>query len=133
MARILNPGQKNKQVGRVKGNLVRKDNQIPILRGTSKDHKKVKDEQIGPDFCPIMGAMVGPNHGLSEIGSLIVRKIADSADKGLVSKSTEEVINKFEEYNKNRFEKFPGMRRLFIASMDIKNFIQVFCLKKVQG
>ena len=80
-----------------------------------------------------MGAMVGPNHGLSEIGSLIVRKIADSADKGLVSKSTEEVINKFEEYNKNRFEKFPGMRRLIIASMDIKNFIQVFCLKKVQG
>ena len=42
-----------------------------------------------------MGAMVGPNFGLSEIGSLMVRKIAENADKGYVSKSTEEVLHKF--------------------------------------
>jgi hypothetical protein len=36
-----------------------KDNQIPILSGTSKDHKKGVDEKLGPDVRPIMGAMVG--------------------------------------------------------------------------
>ena len=107
---------------RVKGNVVRKDDQVPILRGTSKDHKEVLDEITGPDFRPIMGAMVGPNVGLSEIGSLIVRRIADNADKELVSKSTEEVIYKFEEYNKTRIEKFPGTRKLVVASMDIEKF-----------
>ena len=99
-----------------------KDNQIPILRGTSKDHKEAKDDQIGPDFRPIMGAMVGPNLGLSEMGSLIVRKIADNADEGLVAKSTEEVIHKFVEFNKNRFERFHGFKKLIIASTDIEKF-----------
>ena len=69
-----------------------KDNQIPILRWTSKDHKEAVDKNIGPDVTPIMGAIVGPNIGLSEIGSRIVRKIADTADIGLVAKSTEEVL-----------------------------------------
>jgi hypothetical protein len=39
-----------------------------------------------------------------------------------VAKSTEEVINKFEEFNKNRFENIPGLRKLIIASMDIEKF-----------
>ena len=68
-----------------------------------------------------MGAIVGPNIGLSEIGSIIVRKIADNADVGLVARSTEEVLNKFEKYNKERFEKNPGLKKLIIASMDIEN------------
>ena len=63
-----------------------------------------------------MGAVVGPNMGLSELGSLLVRKIADNADIGLVAKSTEEVISKFEEFNKSRFDKFPGLRHLTIVS-----------------
>ena len=56
--RILQPGQKNNQVGRIKSNLITKDNQIPVLRGTSKDHKEAVDVDTGPDFRPIMGAIV---------------------------------------------------------------------------
>ena len=77
---------------------------------------------VGPDFRPIMGAIVGPNVGLSELGSIFVRKIADIADTGLVSKSTEEVLNKIESYNKRRFERIPGLRRLIIGSMDIEKY-----------
>ena len=60
--------------------------------------------------------------GLSEIGSLILRRIADNADRGLVSKSTEEVLHKIEKYNTERFQKNPGLRKLIIASMDIEKF-----------
>ena len=74
---------------RVKSNLITKDNHIPILRGTSKDNKESVDKEVGPDMRPIMGAIVGPNVGLSEIGSRIVRQIANSADIGLEAKSTE--------------------------------------------
>ena len=69
-----------------------------------------------------MGAVVGPNIGLSEVGSIIVRKIADNADVGLVAKSTEEVINKIEAFNKRRFENNLGNKKLIIASMDIEKF-----------
>ena len=86
-SRFLNVGEYNKQTKRVKSNLIIKDNQIPVLRGTSEDHKEAINPFIGPDFRPIMGAIAGPNIGLSEIGSIIVRKIADNADKGFVAKS----------------------------------------------
>ena len=119
---ILKPGENVKQMRRVKSNLITKDGQIPVLRGTSKDHKEAKDKVRGPDVRPIMGAIVGPNIGLSEIGSIIVRKIADNADVGLVARSTEEVLNKFEKYNKERFEKSLGLKKLIIASMDIEKF-----------
>ena len=38
---------------------------MPILHGTSKDHKVAENEPEGPDLRPIMGAVVGPNVGLS--------------------------------------------------------------------
>ena len=88
----------------------------------NKDHKEAKDKIVGPDVRPIMGAVVGPNIGLSEIGSIIVRKIADNADMGLVAKSTEEVLNKIEEFNKRRIENNLGNKKLIIASMDIEKF-----------
>ena len=69
-----------------------------------------------------LGSIVGPNIGLSEIGSRIVRKIDDNADIGLVSKSTEEVFNKFEMYNKRRLQANPGIRNLIVASMDIEKY-----------
>ena len=71
------------------------------MSGASKDHKKVDDNKIGPDVRPIMGAMVGPNVGLSYFGSMVVRAIANNCDDGHVSKSTEETIFKLEEYNSN--------------------------------
>jgi hypothetical protein len=107
---ILKPGESDNQKRRIKSNLITKDIQIPILRGTSKDHKKANDEKVGPDVRPIMGAVVGPNIGLSEMGSIIVRKIADNTDEGLVSKSTEEVLNKIETYNKRRLENNLGQK-----------------------
>ena len=72
------------------------------MSGTSKDHKKVENTNVGPDVRPIMGAMVGPNVGLTNFGSIIVRAIANEYDVGNVSKSTEETISKLEEYNKCR-------------------------------
>ena len=94
---IMKAGELSGQQKRIKGNLKTKDNQIPVLSGTSKDHKKSEDENIGPDVRPIMGAMVGPNVGLSNFGSIIVRAVANECDEGNVSKSTEETIAKIEE------------------------------------
>ena len=68
---ILQPAENANQRKRIKSNLINKHSQIPILRGTCKDHKKSKDKEVGPDIRPIMGAVVGPNNGLSEIGSII--------------------------------------------------------------
>ena len=75
MVKILKPGENLKQVRRVKSNLITKENQIP----TSKDHKEAKDRTIGPDLRQIMGEVVGPNTGLSKMGSMSVRKVADIA------------------------------------------------------
>ena len=57
--------------------------------------------EVGPDVRPIMGATVGPNLGLSEIGSIIVRKITDNADVGFVAKSTEELLHKLKHSTKS--------------------------------
>ena len=57
---------------RVKSNFITKDNQIPLLRGTSKDHKEAMDKIKGHDFRPIMGAVVCPNVGESQKVSGII-------------------------------------------------------------
>jgi hypothetical protein len=120
--RILKPGETNNQLKRVKSNLITKDNQMPVLRGTRKDHKDAIDKKVGPDLRPIMGAIVGPNIGLSEIGSILVRKIADEAEEGSVAKSTEEVLHEFETFNKRRMNINPKLKTLIIASMDVEKF-----------
>ena len=120
-SKFLKPGEYFHQMRRVKGNFKTKDSQIPLLRGTSKDHKEALNRTIGHDFRPIMGAVVGPNLGLSELGSIVVRKIADNADVGLVAKSTEEVLHKFEEFNKGRTNNVK-LKKLIVASMDIEKW-----------
>jgi len=100
--KITKAGEKTGQIKRIKSNLITIENQIPILSGTSKDHKEIVDEEVGPDLRPIMGAMIGPNVGIANFASMIVRKVAEVADVGHVAKSTEETINKIENYNKNR-------------------------------
>ena len=87
LVNILNAGSNNNQTKRIKGNLKTVDNQIPVLSGTSKDHKKSVDQNLSPDVRPIMGAMVGPNVGISKFGSLIVRAVADEFDVGNVGSS----------------------------------------------
>ena len=56
--KMLKPGENFNQTRRVKSNLKTKDSQIPILRGTRKDHKEALDNVIGHDLRPIMGAIV---------------------------------------------------------------------------
>ena len=102
-ARITMAGENTGQPRRVKSNLKTIDNDIPILHGTSKDHKIVEDEKEGPEVRPIMGAVVGPNVGLSNfIGKEIIRRVAEDAGNKTVCKSTEELISVFESYNKDR-------------------------------
>ena len=81
-----------------------------------------KDEDVGPDLRPIMGAIVGPNIGLSEVGSMIVRKIGDNA---------EEVLNKIEMYSKERLENDLGQKKIVIASMDIEKFYNNILAERV--
>ena len=45
--KITQAGEKTNQEKRIKSNVITKDNQIPILSGTSKDHKKAVDEKLG--------------------------------------------------------------------------------------
>ena len=59
---------------RIKRNVITKDNQIPMLSATSKDHKKSGDDKVDPDVRPIMGAMVGPNIGLEMFGKRTTAK-----------------------------------------------------------
>ena len=71
------------------------------MKGTSKDHKVADDPQKGPKMRPIMGARVGPNTGLSQIGSKILRSIIDDVKVRHDVKSTEEMLAKIEQYNES--------------------------------
>ena len=117
---IVNAGSNTGQTKRIKSNLKTIDNQIPILSGTHKDHKKVDNTVEGPDLRPIMGATVGPNVALTNfIGKDIVKKIAEDASGGHDIKSNEELLSRFVEYNKSRVEGNYDSKKVFIASMDI--------------
>ena len=121
--KVTNAGENTCQTRRIKGNLKTKDNQIPILSGTHKDHKKVDDDNVGPDLRPIMGATVGPNIGLSNfIGGKVIRNITEAMDDGNVCKSTEEMIYHFEKYNKERVEKGYDKKEMVLGSMDIEKW-----------
>ena len=123
VVKITNAGGNTGQEKRIKSNLKTVDNQIPILSGTSKDHKVAEDEMEGPDVRPIMGATVGPNVALTNfIGKEIVKRVAEDADSGNVCKSVEELLGKFEEYNKNRVENGHGEENIIVGSMDIEKW-----------
>ena len=79
---MVNAGEKTNQMKRIKFNLKTVDNQIPLLSGTSKDHKEPKEDESSPDVRPIMGAMVGPNIGIATIASIVVKTVAEEADDG---------------------------------------------------
>ena len=87
------------QTKRIKSNSVTKENQLPVLSGTSKDHKVSKDAMEGPELRPIMGDNVGPV-AASNFTSDVIRWIADESDEGSVCKSTEELLNKFSAFIK---------------------------------
>ena len=115
---ILNIGENVNHKARIKSNLVTVQNPLPVLHGTAKDHKPCDLEHIGPDMRPIMGAKIGPNTGLAEIGCKIIRSISEEVKTRFDVKSTEEMLSKISQYNKS----VKSSKRRIIASMDIKNF-----------
>ena len=119
---ITKAGENTNQTKRIKGNLKTVDNQIPVLSGSSKDHKELKEEETSPDLRPIMGAMVGPNIGIATIASVVIKTVAEEADTGLVSKSTDETINKIEVYNDKRKEINEEDDEIVVGSMDIEKW-----------
>ena len=121
-------GELCNQSRRTVSNLVTQNNPIPVLHGTSKDHKPAKDQTIGPEMRPIMSARFAPNSGISQIGCEFLKAIIeDNAAKGEV-KSTEEVLNVFNKYNEEKrkcmkveVEENPHTKKV-IGSMDVKSF-----------
>ena len=75
---ILGIGVNVNQLQRAKFNLKSTNNPIPILRGTSKDHKIPDDPIIGPDLRPIEAAKIGPNTSVAQIACRLLRGLADS-------------------------------------------------------
>ena len=119
--KMLNIG--GDQPRRTVSNLVNKENAIPFISGTSKDHKKADDPTLGPDLRPIMGATHGPNTGLSQIGCTILKSVLENVEATHELKSTEEMLAKFDVYNKNleNSRTVPEKQKV-IGSMDIKSF-----------
>ena len=111
-------GEKTGQTRRIKSNSKTKQNQIPVLSGTSKDHKVAKNKVEGPELRPIMGANVGASNFVSNI----IRRITDEADQGYVCKSTEEMLYKFHKFNKERLHLKTKDKKLFIGSMEIEKW-----------
>ena len=111
-------------------NLVTKNNPIPIIRGTSKDHKMAKDPKSGPELRPIMAANFGPNTGLAAIGCEFLQAILDNTEDTGEVRSTEEMLNAFDCYNLQREKDLtnPKLKSQskckvkVIGSMDVKSF-----------
>ena len=127
---IVDAGSNTDQTKRIKGNLKNTDNQLPVISGTHKDHKKVTNPIEGSDLRPIMGATVGPNVAITNfIAKNVVKKVAEAASTGNDCKNTEELLNKFEDYNKSRVLRgFPD-KNIFVASMDINKWFPSMKLK----
>ena len=72
---------------------------------------------------PIMGAKVGPNTGLSQIGCQLIRAINNDVQTRFDVKSTEEMLSKITNYNNSlKTLNSKKLKRKVIASMDIKSF-----------
>ena len=132
LVKITNAGVDTNQTKRIKSNLKTSDNQIPVLSGTHKDHKKVDDLNKGPDVRPIMGATVGPNIALTDfIAKNIIRKVAEEASVGNDCKSSEELLNRFEAYNNARIQNGYSDKNVIIASMDIDKWFPSMKIKQM--
>jgi hypothetical protein len=53
LVKITNAGLNSGHTKRIRSNLKTTDNEVPILSGTHKDHKKLVDKVAGPDLRPI--------------------------------------------------------------------------------
>ena len=118
---MLSIGSECGQKERTKSNLITEKNPLPLMRGTAKDHKVAADPKKGPKMRPIMGARVGPNTGLSQIGSKVLRSIIDDVKVRHDVKSTEEMLARIENYNES-LKSQKSKKKMVLASLDIKNF-----------
>ena len=115
---------------RTKMNLITEKGPIPVLRGTSKDHKQAIDPEVGPDLRPIMGAHKGPNVGLAQLGCHFLKAILKYADDTSEVKSTEEMLCKMQMYNNIREKQILELKsrgtkitsKKVVGSMDINSF-----------
>jgi len=124
LVKVFKMGEISKQTRRTKSYLVTENNPIPVLSGTIKDHKKVSDPKIGPEMRPIMGATFAPNTGLGQIGCEFLRAILENSKSKAEIRSTEEMLNVFQQYNEKVDLTNPESKSELkvVGSMDIKSF-----------
>ena len=128
LVKVFRMGELCNQTRRTVGNLVTKNNPIPVLRGTQKDHKPVKDPNIGPEMRPIMGATFAPNTGLGQICCEFLKAILEDQRSSAEVKSTEEMLCQIRKYNEKRESNLANNKLKsnselkVVGSMDIKSF-----------
>ena len=116
---ILEAGKDHNQVKRVKNNIiVTTDGEIPVICGHYKDHKS------GRNFRPLVNGNVGPIANTSNILSVTLVKYVNELKEKIgdtSSKSTEEMLAKFVNYNNNVDKSSSDEGEMFIASMDVES------------
>ena len=80
---------------------------IPAMTGLRKDHKEGWDREEGPPSRPLVNGKVGPNCGLANLISRILRPLRKQVVERTGNEviSTEELLRWIEEYNKERERK----------------------------
>ena len=94
---------------------VHKNGEIPIVKGTDKDHKP-----SGLHMRAICNGMVGPKKALSEMVSESLEAILE-VNGNRICKSTEEILYMFEQYNKQIMDINESTKEKIIGSMDVKS------------
>ena len=117
--KIIGTGKfKNQDKRAISNVIVSKHPEVPVLSGTDKDHKKCEKGEV--KMRPIVNAMVGPKKALSESYSKVLNYISESEKSNTVCKNTEELLEAFEQFNKDNIEnKNNGEKEvMIIGSMD---------------
>ena len=117
--KIIGTGKfKNQDKRAISNVIVSKHPEVPVLSGTDKDHKKCEKGEV--KMRPIVNAMVGPKKALSESYSKVLNYISESEKSNTVCKNTEELLEAFEQFNKDNTEnKNNGEKEvMIIGSMD---------------
>ena len=117
VVQIYNVGLKHGHQKRALRNAtVHVNGQVPVLRGSEKDHKQAEDKV---KMRPIVNAMDGPKKTLSDIYSDLLTAVVRSSEDETLCYSTEELLETFERFNeaveKSSNKKVPNC---IVGSMD---------------
>ena len=117
---------KNGQVDRVRKAYTSKDAKPGPIYFLVKDHKAVKPGESIPPTRPVCSAKGGPGSRLSNLASTLINKTADSIDSETECMSTEEMLQKILQTNREirrRSDADPVFRErvkeLVVLSMDV--------------